>query len=178
MSGRGGAVRLLVSLVEVAVPSVLGLLEIREKKVREEVARLREEAEQVQAALVAAEGALVRLAGARETVAEVLGEQPGQGSELTRSAVAGSTVPHRGKDAVASALAPEYQQILRVLAAPEAADGMRVKQILAGLGWETTPTRIEGVRSRVRRLAARGWATEVRPNVFVSAMTTGPAAAG
>ncbi|WP_369265150.1 hypothetical protein [Streptomyces sp. R35] len=160
------------------MPSVLGMLEAREKKVREEVARLREEAERVQAALVAAEGALVRLAGARETVAEVLGEQAGQGGELSRSAVAGSTVPHRGENAVASALAPEYQQILRVLAAPEAADGMRVKQILAGLGWEATPARIEGVRSRVKRLAARGWATEVRPNVFVSAMTTAPVAAG
>ncbi|MEU2264886.1 hypothetical protein ABZ568_00225 [Streptomyces olindensis] len=31
------------------MPSVLGLLETREKKVREEVARLREEAERVQA---------------------------------------------------------------------------------------------------------------------------------
>lgn len=178
MGGRFGAVRLLVSLVEVAVPSVLGLLEAREKKVREEVARLREEAERVQAALVAAEGALARLAGARETVSEVLGEQPGQGGVLTRGAVAGSTVPHRGENAVASALAPEYQQILRVLAAPEAADGMRVKQILAGLGWEATATRIEGVRSRVKRLAARGWATEVRPNVFVLAIATAPAAAG
>lgn len=136
--------------------SVLGLLEAREKKVREEVARLREEAERVQAALVAAEGALVRLSGARETVAEVLGEQAAQGGELTRGAVAGSTVPHRGENAVVEVLAPEYQQILRVLAVPEAADGMRVKQILAGLGWEATPTRLEGVRSRVKRLAARG----------------------
>jgi len=161
------------------VPSVLGMLEAREKKVREEVARLREEADRVQAALVAAEGALVKLVGARETVAEVLlGEQAGQGGELTRSAVAGSTVPHRGENAVAQVLAPEYLQILRVLAAPEAAGGMRVKQILAGLGWEATPTRVEGVRSRVKRLAARGWATEVAPNVFASAMTTAPAAAG
>lgn len=32
------------------MPSVLGLLEAREKKIREEVARLREEAERVQAA--------------------------------------------------------------------------------------------------------------------------------
>jgi hypothetical protein len=44
------------------------MLEAREKKVREEVARLREEADRVQAALVAAEGALVKLAAARETV--------------------------------------------------------------------------------------------------------------
>ncbi|MEV5942045.1 hypothetical protein AB0471_29335, partial [Streptomyces sp. NPDC052002] len=79
----------------------------------------------MQAALVAAEGALVKLTCARETVAEVLGEQASQGGVLTRSAVAGSTVPRRGENAVVEVLAPEYQQILRVLAAPEAAGGMR-----------------------------------------------------
>jgi hypothetical protein len=82
MGGRGGAVGQLVSFVEVAVPSVRGPLEIRGQKVSEEVARLREEAERVQAALVAAKGALARLAGARETVSEVLGEQPGRDAEL------------------------------------------------------------------------------------------------
>ncbi|MCX4909217.1 hypothetical protein [Streptomyces sp. NBC_00878] len=115
---------------------------------------------------MAAVGALVRLAGARETVAEVLGEQAGQGGELTSGAVAGSAVPQRGGNAVVEVLVPEYQQILRVLAVPEAAGGMRVKQILAGPGWEATATRVEEVRSRVKRLAARGWVTEVRPNVF------------
>ncbi|GAU71399.1 hypothetical protein SSP35_37_00180 [Streptomyces sp. NBRC 110611] len=53
---------------------MFGLLEAREKKVREEVARLRKEAEQVQAALDTAEGAQWRLANARETVTEVLAE--------------------------------------------------------------------------------------------------------
>ncbi|WP_405853695.1 hypothetical protein OG361_14495 [Streptomyces sp. NBC_00090] len=54
------------------MPSVLGLLKAREKKVREEVARLRQEAERVQAALGEAERALQRLADARVTVAEVI----------------------------------------------------------------------------------------------------------
>ncbi|MCX5197063.1 hypothetical protein OOK31_24725 [Streptomyces sp. NBC_00249] len=126
------------------MPSVLGMLEAREKKAREEVARLREEAERVQTALAAAENTVARLADARETVADVLREQPVQDGGLTRSAVAGSVVPHRARDAVIEVLAPEYQQILRVLAAPEAADGMRVKQILAGLGWDSAPARIEG----------------------------------
>lgn len=58
------------------MPPVLGLLEAREKKVREEVARLREEAERVQATLGEAERALQRLAHARVTVAEVLAEPP------------------------------------------------------------------------------------------------------
>ncbi|WP_404953271.1 hypothetical protein [Streptomyces sp. 147326] len=48
------------------MPSVLGMLEAREKKAREEVARLREEAERVQTALAAAENTLTRLADARE----------------------------------------------------------------------------------------------------------------
>ncbi|MFI9588059.1 hypothetical protein ACIHCQ_41180 [Streptomyces sp. NPDC052236] len=62
--------------------------------------RLREEAERVQAALGEAERALERLAGARETLAEVLAEAPAGGEEPTRSAVAGSVVPHRTEDAV------------------------------------------------------------------------------
>jgi hypothetical protein len=57
--------------VEWLVPSVLGLLEVREKEVREEVARLREEAERVQTALGDAERAPQRLVDARVTVAEV-----------------------------------------------------------------------------------------------------------
>ncbi|MEU4847971.1 hypothetical protein [Streptomyces gilvosporeus] len=54
------------------MPSVVGLLEATEKKVREEVVRLREEAEQVPAALQAAERDLERLAGARATVVQLL----------------------------------------------------------------------------------------------------------
>ncbi len=42
------------------MPSVLGLLEAREKKVRAKVVRLREEAERIRAALSAAEVQLVK----------------------------------------------------------------------------------------------------------------------
>lgn len=70
---KGGFVR-SYRLWRWLVPSVLGLLEAREKRVREEVARLREEAERVQVALGEAERVLERLAGARETVVEVLAE--------------------------------------------------------------------------------------------------------
>lgn len=124
------------------MPSVLGLLEPREKKVREEVAQLREEVERVQAALAVAEDALERLAGARGTVAEVLAEAPAGDAGSARGVMAGSVVPHR------------------------AAGGMRAKQIALVLGWDATPARVEGVRGRVKRLVARGWATEVEPRVF------------
>ncbi|MFD6626661.1 hypothetical protein [Streptomyces diastaticus] len=157
------------------MPSVLGLLEAREKKLREEVARLEEEAARVQAALEAAQGALARLADARVTVAEVLSEEPTADNGPARGAVAGSVVPPRSQDMGVQALAVEYQQIPRVLAEPEAAGGTRVKPIVLRLGGELTPARIEGVRSRVKRLVARGWAIEVRPNVFTTAVSV-PAA--
>ncbi|KIZ18459.1 hypothetical protein [Streptomyces natalensis] len=150
------------------MPSVLGLLEAREKKVREEVAQLREEAERVQAALDAAECALQRLTDARATVAEVLAEPLAEEVGQARAVVAGRVVPERAEGVGIEVLAPEYQQIMQVLAARDAAGGLRIKPIALALGWEMTPARIEGVRSRVRRLAARGWATELRPNVFTA----------
>lgn len=55
---------------------MLGLLEAREKRVREEVARLREEAERGPAALGDAERTLERLVNAGVTVAEVLAGPP------------------------------------------------------------------------------------------------------
>jgi hypothetical protein len=157
------------------MPSVVGLLEAREKLFREEVARLEEEAARVQAALEAARGALGRLADARVTVAEVLSEEPVGDHGPARCAVAGSVVPPRSEGMGVEVLAVEYQQILSVLAGPEAAEGLRVKPIASRLGGQITPARIEGVRSRVKRLVARGWAIEVQPNVFTTAVSA-PAA--
>jgi hypothetical protein len=77
------------------VPSVLGLLEAREKRVREKIPRLREEAERVQTALGEVERALQRLVDACATVAEVLAEPLSAVAEPARSAVAGQTVPWR-----------------------------------------------------------------------------------
>ncbi|WP_181449587.1 hypothetical protein [Streptomyces cyaneus] len=77
------------------MPSVLGLIEARKKKIREGVAQLREEAERAQAALAAAEDAPERPAGAWATVAEVPADAPAGGAGSARSVVAGSVVPHR-----------------------------------------------------------------------------------
>ncbi|MDT0615875.1 hypothetical protein RM812_37720, partial [Streptomyces sp. DSM 40712] len=88
------------------MPSVIGLLEAREKGIREEVARLR-------AALDEAERALQRLVDARVTVTEVLAEEPAVVPEsLPQRAVAGSTVPHRTEGMTASVLAVDYQHIV------------------------------------------------------------------
>jgi len=156
------------------VPSVLGLLEAREKKVREEIARLREEAERVQAALGDAERALQRLVDARVTVAEVLAQPPSVGTEPAGSAVAGSTVPRRDAGMAAQTLAPDYQRILSVLESDAGREGMRCQQVAVALGLEAVPAKVEGLRSKAKRLVERGWARQVRPGVFTAlAASTG-----
>ncbi|WP_406355248.1 hypothetical protein OHB56_22325 [Streptomyces sp. NBC_01635] len=148
--------------------SVLGLLEAREKKAREEIARLREEAEQVQAALGEAERVLQRLVDARVTVAEVLAEPPSAVVEPQRGPVAGSVVPHRTGSMTASVLAPDYQRIVSVLESEAGREGMRCQQLARALGLQVVPAKVEGVRSRAKRLVERGWARQVRPGVFTA----------
>lgn len=150
------------------MPSVLGLLEAREKKVRKEIARLREEAERVQAALGDAERALQRLVDARATVAEVLAEPSSAAAEPARSAVAGSPVPQRAEDMAASALAPDYQRILSVLESEAGREGMRCQQLAVALGLEAVPAKVEGATVEGETLVERGWALQVRPGVFTA----------
>ncbi|GAX59036.1 hypothetical protein [Streptomyces olivochromogenes] len=150
------------------MPSVLGLLEAREKKVREEIAGLREEAERVQAALGDAERALQRLVDARVTVAEVLAGPPSVVTEPAGSAVAGSTVPRRETGMAAQTLAPDYQRILSVLESEAGREGMRCQQLAAALGLEAVPAKVEGLRSKAKRLVERGWALQMRPGVFTA----------
>jgi hypothetical protein len=125
------------------VASVLGLLEAREKRVREEIARLREEA-----ALGEAERALERLVDARATVAEVLAEPPSAVGEPLRGSVAGSPVPHRTDGMAASVLAPDYQRIVSVLESEAGREGMRCQQLAVALGLEAIPAKVEGLRSK------------------------------
>ncbi|GED90734.1 hypothetical protein [Streptomyces sp. 6-11-2] len=146
------------------MPSVLGLLEAREKKVREEVARL-------QAALSEAERALQQLVDARATVAEVLAEPPVAVAEPARKAVAGSVVPHRTEGMAASALTPDYQRIVSVLESEAGREGMRCQQLAAALGLEAVPAKVEGLRSKAKRLVERGWAVQERPGVFTALVT-------
>ncbi|MFF3127956.1 hypothetical protein ACFVRD_37985 [Streptomyces sp. NPDC057908] len=150
------------------MPSVLGLLEAREKKVREEVARLREEAERVQTALGEAERALQRLVDARETVAEVLAGPPSAVAEPVGSSVAGSVVPRRAEGVTASVLSPDYRRIMSVLESEAGREGMRCQQLAVTMGLQAVPAKVEGLRSKAKRLVERGWALQVRPGVFTA----------
>ncbi|NUJ99659.1 hypothetical protein [Streptomyces lunaelactis] len=148
--------------------SVLGLLEAREKKVREEIARLREEAERVQAALGEAERSLDRLVNARVTVAEVLAGSSSAVVEPARGSAAGSPVPHRTEGMAASVLAPDYRRIVSVLESEAGRDGLRCQQLASALGFEAVPAKVEGLRSKAKHLVERGWALQVRPGVFTA----------
>ena len=56
-------------------------------------------------------------------------------------------------------LAPDYQGILGVLEERQSAgqQPLKAREITARLGLETSLAKVEGVRSKARRLAERGW---------------------
>ncbi|MGW7587450.1 hypothetical protein ACWGKU_40935 [Kitasatospora sp. NPDC054768] len=149
------------------MPSVMGLLEERERAARQRV-------EVLQAELQEAEAAWERFVIARQTVAEVLAEPAGEeappagvaGERPARvaGAVPGSVVPAWREGLALDSLAPDYQRLVEVLAG--SGEEMDCRQLAAALGLEVVAAKVEGVRSKVKRLAARGWLAEERPGMF------------
>ncbi|MFC5911710.1 hypothetical protein, partial [Streptacidiphilus monticola] len=140
---------------------------------RERAARQRVEG--LQAELREAEAVLERFVIARETVSQVLAE-PNEGlqapvAEVERAvpaagAVTGSVVPVWRAGLDAAILAPDYRRIMDIVAGRgEAVD---CRQLACALGLEPVPAKVEGVRSKAKRLAARGWLAEERPGMFSS----------
>ncbi|MGW1328235.1 hypothetical protein ACWD64_37610 [Streptomyces antibioticus] len=141
------------------MPSVMGLLEERERAARQRV-------EVLQAELREAEAVWQRFVITREMVGEVLAE-PGRGRDAllaisadeqpvqARTAVPGSVVPHRQERLAPTVLAPDYRRIMHVLADGNTLD---CRQLAEALGLERVPAKVEGVRSKAKRLASRGLA--------------------
>ncbi|MFD7731287.1 hypothetical protein ACFV6F_12980 [Kitasatospora phosalacinea] len=154
------------------MPSVMGLLEERERAARQRV-------EALQAELREAEAACERFVIARETVAEVLAEPRGGeevppvvevGGRPARIAAAApsSVVPVWRDGLVPAVLAPDYGRLMDVLAGGSRPSGeaMDCRQLAVAIGLEPVPAKVEGVRSKVKRLVARGWLAEDRPGMF------------
>lgn len=167
------------------MPSVMGLIEERELVARKRVESLRDEVDRLVAELQEAEAAQERLVIAKETVSQVLSEtakhvvqapeparpaapEPAQGRA---GSVPGSMVPVRQDGAEVTLLAPDYQRIMHVLASSE--EPMICRQIAEALGLESVPAKIEGVRSKAKRLTARGWLEEKSPGAFSVAPSPG-----
>ncbi|WP_409467249.1 hypothetical protein [Streptomyces sp. HC307] len=160
-----------------AVASVLGMLEEREAAARVRVEGLREEAARLAEVLEAAEIELDRRVIAREELVEALAASAAEATAVTEAEqetacspvpVPGSTVPPWRDGLTVSVLAPDYQRILGVLEERRSAGRgpAKAKEIAVGLGLGTTPAKVEGVRSKARRLAERGWLLQETSGMF------------
>ena len=172
------------------MPSVVGLLEQHELAARRRVDGLREEAERIQAELATAEQEWLEWTIARERVGAVLsvpGRSPadvvvtdlpgGAGTEVEVqasppvAAKAKSQVPVWREGLAWTALSADYQRILAALA-----DRVRLGQgpltcqeMAAAFGMDVVPARVEALRSKSKRLVARGGLAEPAPGRFTLA---------
>ncbi|WP_234439819.1 hypothetical protein [Streptomyces bicolor] len=85
--------------------------------------------------------------------------EAGEEAAPSLAPVPGSTVPPWREGLPATVLAPDYQRILGVLEQQRSMGHgpLRAKEIAVELGLGATPAKVEGLRSKARRLAERGW---------------------
>ncbi|MEU5876338.1 hypothetical protein [Spirillospora sp. NPDC047279] len=74
------------------------------------------------------------------------------------------TVPPWRPGVTASELPTAYQHAVEILA--DAAAPMRAGQIAAAMGLEDSAAKREALRSKLKRLVERGWATENEPGLL------------
>src|SRR4051812_12059016 len=173
------------------MPSVVGLLEQHELVARRRVDELREEADHIQAELAVAERGWKEWAIARSRVGEVLAPadeiehghdqvdrtapaadaQAGEASSTPEAAKAKSQVPVWREGLAWSVLSVDYQRILKALAdrARLGQGPMTCQEMAALFGMDVVPARVEALRSKAKRLVARGWLAEPAPGRFTLA---------
>jgi hypothetical protein len=143
--------------------SVIEELERQEAAARAEADRLRARIEELRQDLAGAEERASRLVIAREEVTRVLGEpaaavpRDGRPAGESRSAspIGAVTVPPWREGADASVLPPACQDLLEVAA--DAGRPLRAGEFAAAAGLSTQKAKVEGLRSKLRLLAERGW---------------------
>lgn len=161
--------------------SVMGLLEEREAAARVRVEELQAEADRVLAELGAAEAVLERREIARAELSEALAAGDAAAAPVAevlvlappKAPVAGSIVPRHGEGMSAEALAPDYRRIVELVESePGGGEGVSAKEMTARLGLELVPAKIEGVRSRMKRLVERDWLTASPSGRFTPRQST------
>jgi hypothetical protein len=141
--------------------SLIEELKRREAAARAEADRLRSRIGELSEDLARAEGQASRLAIAREEVTRVLAEPPaGQNGRPAGKAGPGSpigavTVLAWQEGAEASVLPQSYQDLLEVAA--DAGRPLRAGEFAVAAGLGTDRAKVEGLRSKLKLLAARGW---------------------
>lgn len=176
------------------MPSVVGLLEQHELAARSRVDGLREEADRIQAELAVAELEWQKWVIARRRVDAVLAPDDGSTADTEDvpdpRAVGGPSTPRDSakpksqvpvwREGLAwSVLSVDYQRILQALS-----DRLRLgegpltcQDMAAVFGMDVVPARVEALRSKAKRLLARGWLAEVAPGRFtLAAGVAGPGA--
>lgn len=143
------------------VASLLAAIEAREGQAIERAEQLRKQIDALSVQLQEAEAHQTRLAITRETVRELLDEPQAAVAQITTAATA---VPHAVAVSGPMQQTPGYEQIMTVL--EQARGPLRCKDILAALQWDSQSRHIEGVRSKLRRLEARGLVTQVGAGLF------------
>lgn len=153
-------------------------LERREAAARERVDGLRRQIAELTERLGAEEGVLSRLEITRETMTDLLAatdEADDSGSLV--EAAGGSpigvvTVPAWRPGLDVDVLPVAYRDVLEVLAD---ADGpLRAGQIADAVGLGGGASKVEGLRSKLKRLVGRGWLVEQVPGLFAIAGTSAP----
>lgn len=186
--------------------SLLEELARREAAARERAEMIREQIEQLHERLTAVEELVSRLVITRETVTEILGGtagalgEPSGGAgkgpdgvsdgveemevaawDVSASPIGVTTVPRWCEGMSASVLPRRYQDVLEVLV--DSGGTMRAGKIVAALGLPAEAAKVEGMRSRLKRMVERRWLSEDSPGLFsvpeqVAAQITGHTAGG
>lgn len=154
------------------MPSVVGLLEQHELAARRRVDGLRAEADRIQAELAAAELEWQEWAIARRRVDAVLApvggtaetEVPEDPRDAEARSVSGeaakpkSQVPVWRDGLSSAALSVDYQRILQALAdrARLGQGPLTCQEMAAVFGVDPVPAKVEALRSKAKRLVARG----------------------
>jgi hypothetical protein len=153
------------------VVSVDGLLDAHEVAVRARVEELRErlaEAERdLEHAVITRQTLQLVLAGQDDVAAErVVGTAADRSAGPARVAkpVEAGPVAVRSAGMTEAALAQSYRVVWLAVSASD--DGMRAGQLCRALGLASTPAKVEGMRSKLKRLAGRGWLVEPAPGLF------------
>ncbi|MFE2971415.1 hypothetical protein ACFXKC_49105 [Streptomyces sp. NPDC059340] len=166
-------------------------LERREAAARDRIAELRGQIDELTALLVEQEGVLSRLEITRETMGEILSAAsavsgPGADKDevaesangpmaeavLTGSPVGVRLVPTWSAELEAEVLPSSYRDIVEILG--DAVHPMRAHQLCAALGLSTDKNKVEGFRSKLKRLVERDWIAELEPGLFAARGTPLP----
>jgi hypothetical protein len=160
------------------MPSVLGVLEERERAALARAEELRVELERLRLVVAEAEEAARRAVIAREEVVDALAGMADKVVVPQGPAVGPVSAPGVGcvgprvevplwrEGLGLEVLPPDCARIVSLVEGGAGGGGVRARQMREALGWEATDSRDQAARFRAKRLVERGWLSEEGPGLF------------